>query len=311
MSTPFRNIMLTLSYQGTNYCGWQIQPNGLSVQACVEQAIERLTSVPTHVLCAGRTDSGVHAVGQVANFRTTSTIPIGRMRRALQSHLPEDIVVVEANEVHAKFHATYSAIRKRYRYLIFDGVICPPFLRPLMHRTYERLDADAMNQACAAILGTHDFRCFETHYPNKMTSVRTVMECTVTRTPVWTPWNQDHRWHDSTGHPLDQRSEDQVNRPLIVLDIMADGFLYNMVRAIAGTLIRIGRGLRPVEDMRRVIESMDRKEGGMTAPANGLYLIQVDYPDSLLTPGTTDDAESGGGDEPTPVLSPDALDESH
>ncbi|MBL8816022.1 MAG: tRNA pseudouridine(38-40) synthase TruA [Planctomyces sp.] len=274
--------MLTLSYQGTGYCGWQIQPNGLSVQACVEQAVEKLTGAHSHVLCAGRTDSGVHAIGQVANFRTSVNIPINRMRRALQSHLPEDIVIIAAKEVHSTFHATYSAVSKRYRYVIFDGVVCPPFLRPLVHRVFEPLDVSAMNEATRSLLGTHDFRCFETHYPNKSTSVRTILECSVRRTAGWAPWVSGHRWNDPADHPLDRRSAEQISGPFIVLDIKADGFLYNMVRAIAGTLIRIGRGQRPVEDMERVIQSLDRREGGMTAPAEGLYLIEVDYPAELL-----------------------------
>ncbi len=200
----------------------------------LNRPFERITAVRTHVLCAGRTDSGVHAVGRWQISARTQRFRRTHASSPAESPSGKILLLWKREKFIRSFTPRIPPFAKRYRYLIFDGVICPPFLRPLMHRTYERLDADAMNEACVRSRGTHDFRCFETHYPNKMTSVRTVMECTVSRTPLWTPWSQDHRWHDSTGHPLDQRSEDQVNRPLIVLDIMADGFLYNMVRAIAG-----------------------------------------------------------------------------
>lgn len=282
-----RNIMLTLAYQGTAYCGWQVQPNGLSVQECVERAVEKLTGTKSAVLCAGRTDAGVHALGQVANFRTNCPIPAGQLRRALQSYLPEDIVIVRCSDVATKFHATYSAVRKRYRYVMFDGPVCPPFLKTLIHRSRHPLDADAMNDASGYLLGTHDFRCFESQYPNKQTSVRTIMEASVTRLPTWLPWQAGHQWQSGGNHPSDVRSAECVASPFIVFDVMADGFLYNMVRAIVGTLVRIGLGQQLPEGMRQVIESQDRSQAGMNLPPGGLYLVHVDYPPPLLIPDGT------------------------
>lgn len=274
-----RNIKLTIAYDGTNYCGWQIQPNGLSVQECVELATEKLTGTRHKVLCAGRTDSGVHAVGQVASFRTESKISGSQFRRGLQRFLPHDIVIVSSQDVHFDFHATYSAIKKRYRYLLFDGPVVPPFLRSFVTKSRGPVDVTAMQKALPAVVGTHDFRCFETNYPNKATSVRTVMEATIERVPVWSMWHSGHRWQ-----PTDPLPHDAPDSPLICFEIMADGFLYNMVRTIMGTLQRIGSGSRPPEYMKEVIESMDRSHAGATAPAEGLYLVQVDYPDELLQP---------------------------
>jgi tRNA pseudouridine38-40 synthase len=277
-----RNIMLTLAYDGTEYCGWQTQSNGKAVQECVELAIEKLTGVRSPVLCAGRTDSGVHALGQVVNFRTTSRIPAHQLRRGLQSFLPFDIVIVAAQDVPLKFHATYSAIRKTYRYVLYDGVICPPFMRHLVHRVRQPLDVSAMQEAVAFLWGTHDFRCFETHYPNKQTSVRTIMHASIARLPAWLPWTTAHQWHTGSPHLSEIRNAEHLEQPFIVFEVTADGFLYNMVRAIVGTLMRIGNGQRPPDDMRLVIQSQDRNEAGMTASACGLYLVQVEYPPELL-----------------------------
>lgn len=272
-----RNIMLTISYDGTNYRGWQIQPNGLSVQECVETAVLKLTGERQRVYCAGRTDSGVHALGQVASFPTNSSIPIANIRRGLQSFLPEDIVIVAANEVSRSFHATYSAIRKRYRYVIYDGDVCPPFLKHYVHRSQNQLDVGRMSEAAEFLRGTHDFRCFEKHFPNKSTSVRTIMDVSVQRISCWLPWTSPHHWI-----PVPSLPQDCPEMPLIVFEVTADGFLYNMVRAIVGTLMEIGRGRQSPESLGEVIRSMDRAQAGMTAMPNGLYLVSVDYPEELL-----------------------------
>lgn len=269
-----RNIMLTIAYDGAHYQGWQVQPSGLSVQDCVESAVEKLTGDLQRVYCAGRTDSGVHALGQVANFPTNTSIPIANIRRGLQTFLPEDIVIVEAREVPTSFHATYSAVSKRYRYIIHDGDVCPPFLKHYVHRSQKQLDVDRMAEAAAFLLGTHDFRCFEKHFPNKSTSVRTIMDVSVKRHSCWLPWTSPHNWS-----PIHGARHDQPEQPLIVFEVMADGFLYNMVRAIVGTLMEIGRGKQSPESLGDVIRSMDRSQAGMTAMPNGLYLVSVDYPE--------------------------------
>lgn len=274
-----RNIMLTVSYQGTRYCGWQIQPDAPTVQDCVERALFKLTGTQTRVLCASRTDSGVHALGQVACFQTESTIAAAQFRRGLQRFLPPDIAIVMSQEVSPDFHATFSAIRKRYRYLIFDGAVLPPFLQHQVYRHRSELDVEAMQGALPHLLGTHDFRCFETNYPNKATSVRTIMEATMQRVPHWSIWGTDHNWL-----PSDARPHQAPHSPLICFEIMADGFLYNMVRAIVGTLVQVGRGQKPPHHIADVITSMDRSNAGTTAPPDGLFLVQVVYPPELLTP---------------------------
>lgn len=273
-----RNIMLTIAYDGTQYRGWQVQINGLSVQECVENGVQKLTGEKRRVLCAGRTDSGVHALGQVANFHTTSQVPIENIRRGLQSYLPDDICVISAREVAQSFHATWSAVRKRYRYVIHDGDLCPPFLKNYLLRSQYQLDVERMSEAALYLPGTHDFRCFESKFPNKMSSVRTIMEVSLNRIGIWQPWTAGHVWMPAHGRP--HRHSD---KPFIVFEVMADGFLYNMVRAIVGTLLEIGRGRNPPEFMAEVIRSMDRSRAGMTAPPSGLYLVQVDYPEELLT----------------------------
>ncbi|MCA9085858.1 MAG: tRNA pseudouridine(38-40) synthase TruA [Planctomycetaceae bacterium] len=272
-----RNIMLTLAYDGTNYCGWQVQPDSLSIQECVERATEQLTGTRSRVLSASRTDSGVHALGQVASFVTESTIPIEQFRRGLQRFLPEDIAVVQSQQVSLEFHATYSAVRKRYRYLMYDGPILPPFLKGRALHSHRALRLAPMQAALSSLLGTHDFRCFETQYPNKATSVRTIMEVSMTRLPNWFPWTADHIWQ-----PQNQRPHEAPDAAVICFEIMADGFLYNMVRAIVGTLIRIGLEQEPPEHLAQVIESLDRRQAGNTVPPEGLYLVKVDYPEELL-----------------------------
>lgn len=277
-----RNIMLTIAYDGTHYCGWQVQPNGMTVQERVEQAIEKVTGVRTRILCAGRTDSGVHAMGQVASFHTDSKIKGTQFRRALQRYLPNDISIVQTREVSAEFHATFSAIRKRYRYMIFDGPVLPPFLRNSVFHHRHQLNIEAMQQALPYLHGTHDFRCFESSWPNKATSVRTVMDATICRTGHWNIWNNEISWQ-----PTDPRAHENPGNPLICFEIMADGFLYNMVRAIVGTLFDIGSNRKPPQHMSEVIASMARSNAGTTAEPHGLYLVQVDYPEAHLNPQFT------------------------
>lgn len=276
-----RNIMLTVAYQGSAYRGWQIQPNGLTVQECIERATERLFGTRHKLYCAGRTDSGVHAIGQVANFHTESQIDANQVRRGLQAYLPDDISIVQSCEVDSEFHSTFSAIKKRYRYLIYDGDIMPPFYRQFVHRHKGMLQSDRIAEALPDLLGRHDFRCFETQYPNKATSVRTIMEANIRRIPVWDLWQGHHEWQGR-----DARHHEAVGCPLICFEVMADGFLYNMVRAIVGTFLQIGRGRKPVSHLKEVIQSLDRGEAGTNVPSEGLYLVKVDYPDELLQPSS-------------------------
>lgn len=272
-----RNISLTIAYDGTNYVGWQVQPNGLSIQSALTDAILQLTGESVSLLAAGRTDSGVHAMGQVASFRTSSQIPLEKLSPGLHSFLPDDIAIRDAREVSDDFHATYSAVAKRYRYVILNNRVRHPFLGRYTWRVSQQLDAAAMHLAAQNMLGTHDFRCFESHYPNKATSIRTVAEAVVSRQPECPMWD---------GAVIDA-AKPQVAETgdFLWFDVVADGFLYNMVRAMMGTLVKVGLGRWKPEDVSRIIANQDRSQAGETAPPHGLYLLHVDYGDARESTG--------------------------
>lgn len=244
-----RNLKLTLAYDGTDFFGWQTQPGRRTVQETLEAAIARLTGEErVRVNASGRTDSGVHAVAQVANFRTASTIPAEKWRAALNAHLPDDVVVKQAEEAAPDFDANRDAVRKTYRYVIHDGETADPFLRRYSCRSRRRLDAAAMTRAAVVLEGKHDFAAFETEWPNRASSVRTITRIAVNRFGDW-----------------------------LWLDVEADGFLYNMVRAIAGTLMNVGRGYWPEEEVGLILAGRDRTRAGPTAPPEGLFLLRVEY----------------------------------
>jgi tRNA pseudouridine38-40 synthase len=248
-----RTIKLILAYDGTAYAGWQRQRGRRTVQGTLEAAIEKVTGQQTSVLASGRTDAGVHALAQVVGFQTDSRLTVDVLCRAIQAGLPRDIAVLEATEVHAGFHPTHDAVRKRYRYVIHDGPVREVFRRHYCWQyTYGRLDAVAMQRAAEALVGTHDFSSFETSGAPRRTSVRTVFEIAIER----------------------GRGEEQ---DLVTLEIEADGFLYNMVRAIVGTLVDVGRGAKPECWPREVLRAADRRAAGRTAPPQGLFLVHVDY----------------------------------
>ncbi|MFT3878375.1 MAG: tRNA pseudouridine(38-40) synthase TruA [Gemmatales bacterium] len=245
-----RNIKLTISYDGTDFFGWQRQNEFRSVQQELEEVIQKLNG-GVEVACIGcsRTDSGVHALGQVASFRSNITLPPDRFLYALNGNLPEDVVVRSVEDVPDDFNANRLAKRKMYRYIIHDNKVPDVFQRKYSwHFPYARLDEVIMNQAAECLLGKHDFRCFETEWPNRKTSVRTITHLKITRVG-------EFLW----------------------LDIEADGFLYNMVRSITGTLVNIGRGYWPVEQMKQILEKGERAEAGPTSPAQGLFLMRITY----------------------------------
>jgi tRNA pseudouridine38-40 synthase len=269
-----RNIRLTLAYDGTGYVGWQNQPNGTSVQSVVEAGIRAFSGVNASLIAAGRTDAGVHALGQVANFRTESVIPCQGFRAGLQTYLPRDVLVVDADEVPLDFHATYAAKRKRYRYVIQNARATNPFLRSYAHEFHAALDEREMHEAGQVLVGTHDFRAFETQHPNTATSVRTVFELTVRRFSAWTAWSACGA---NRLQPAAASNSNHAGGDFISIDIVADGFLYNMVRTIAGTLIRVGERKWDAQRVCDILEHGDRPQAGPTAPACGLYLVRVDY----------------------------------
>ncbi|MBS0203428.1 MAG: tRNA pseudouridine(38-40) synthase TruA [Planctomycetes bacterium] len=284
-----RTLRMTLSYDGTNYCGWQVQPNGVALQAVVEQALLQFTGESIRVVASGRTDAAVHAIGQVISFVTHSTTPCRGFLHGLPIHLPGDVVVRAVEEVPRGFNARYDARRKWYRYVIHNNPIRIPFLRNYALWQRSRLNEQAMHAAVQCLVGTHDFRCFETQWPNRSSSIRTVFHASVTRTAGWNGWGANVSTPGSVKE-LNSASEspsvatlaarDAVSEPsadFLCFDIEADGFLYNMVRAIAGTLIHVGRGRWTSQDMRRILEAGDRTIAGETAPPQGLYLMQVGY----------------------------------
>ncbi|HEX4609775.1 MAG TPA: tRNA pseudouridine(38-40) synthase TruA [Urbifossiella sp.] len=252
-----RNLRLTLRYDGTDFSGWQTQPGRRTVQKTLEAAIATITRESRiRVNASGRTDAGVHALGQVANVYTTTKLPCDTLRKAVNAKLPADVAVREVAEAAQSFCANKDAVRKRYRYVIQDGRVPDPFLRKYAWLARTPLDADAMRRAGACLVGRHDFRCFETEWPNRLTSVRTITDLTVDR--------------------LDET---------IRIEVEADGFLYNMVRAITGTLVQVGRGHWPEGEVAEVLRAMDRRRAGPTAPPEGLFLLRVTYADGGGEPG--------------------------
>jgi tRNA pseudouridine38-40 synthase len=252
-----RNIKLTLAYDGTDFCGWQIQPDVRTVQGELERALLATTGEAIRTVASGRTDAGVHALGQVVSFQTDVNWPIESFRRALATRLPEDIAAIAAEDVVADFHAIRSAKRKRYRYLIYDGRTLDVHRRRFTWHSHEPLDERLMRQAAECLVGTHDFRSFQTTGAPRETTVRTIHEIIIQR----------GAGEDWLG-PVDQ---------LISLEVEADGFLYNMMRSIAGTLSLVGREKNPPSWVGEVLAARDRTQAGPTAPPQGLFLVSVTY----------------------------------
>jgi tRNA pseudouridine38-40 synthase len=254
-----RTIKLILAYDGTDFAGWQRQGQRRTVQATLEATIEKITGQQASVLASGRTDAGVHALGQVVGFETASRLSTAVIQRALNAELPCDVTVLDAAEVRPGFHPTHHALRKRYRYVIHDGPVRNVFQRNYCwHYTYGRLSVEAMQRAATALIGTHDFSSFETSGSPRKTSVRTVFDLSVRR--------------DGAGGQ--GRGEDA---DFVTIEVEANGFLYNMVRAIVGTLVEVGRGFQPESWVGDVLNATDRRLAGRTAPPQGLFLVNVDY----------------------------------
>ena len=270
---PRRNIKLTIAYDGTAYAGWQVQPGRATIQAAVQEAFFRLTGEQRLANCAGRTDAGVHALGQVANIRTLTTLPTERLLMGLNHFLPDDINIRSVVEVPIKFHATSSAKRKTYRYLIQTSRLRDPFHRRYAWRIQRSLDAAAMAVAAADLVGTHDFRGFESTGSPRQGTVRTLFAASVRREAAWNPWTAD----PATEPPPTVKPAQGNGTAFLVIEVTGDGFLYNMVRAIAGTLVEVGLGRRLPGVIAELLASGDRGAAGPTAPPQGLFLVGVDY----------------------------------
>jgi tRNA pseudouridine38-40 synthase len=264
-----RNFKLTVAYDGTNYFGWRVQANKATVQETLEAAVEQITGRKVRLHASGRTDAGVHALGQVASFQCDTNLESAVLQKALNAVLPEDVAVLDVCEVPADFHPRYSAQRKHYRYLLYDGEAPDIFLRRYAwHYKNGRLDADAMHRAAQSLVGKHNFTSFESSGAKRKTSIRTIFSLNVRRGRAGEGGAVLH-----PAPPLTSTS----SQDWITLDIIADGFLYNMVRSILGTLVEVGRGAQSKGWPAEVLLAADRRRAGPTAPPQGLFLMKVCY----------------------------------
>jgi tRNA pseudouridine38-40 synthase len=247
-----RTLKLTVAYDGTAYSGWQFQPDRPTVQGTIESAIAAVTQETIRVTGSGRTDAGVHALGQVVSFQSSSTLDVAVLKKALNANLPDDVTVLDVVEAAEDFHAIRNAVRKRYRYVLYDDRVMDVFRRRYAWHVRKKLNEEAMHQAGQALVGTHDFRSYETQGTPRESTIRTVYELSVMR---------------GCGD----------DRHVVTLEIEANGFLYNMVRTIVGTLVQVGRGLKSESWPREVLAGCDRRLAGMTAPPQGLFLLCVEY----------------------------------
>lgn len=243
-----KRVRLTVAYDGTNYCGWQVQPNGITVQEVLNRHLSELTGETIETIGASRTDAGVHALGNVAVFDTEVRMPGDKFSYALNQRLPEDIRIQKSEEVSLEFHPRYVESEKTYEYKILNRKFPVPTQRFYAHFTYIPLDLEKMKAAAAYLLGEHDFKSFCGTGAQVKTTVRTIKSIEI-----------------------------EKEGDLITLRIRGNGFLYNMVRIIAGTLMEVGKGAYPPEHMKDILEALDRNEAGPTAQARGLTLVKIEY----------------------------------
>ncbi|MCU6711699.1 tRNA pseudouridine(38-40) synthase TruA [Paenibacillus sp. J5C_2022] len=243
-----RNIAIKVSYDGTDFNGYQIQPRGRTVQGELEKAIRHLSGEEVTLIGSGRTDAGVHAMGQVCNFRTTSAIPVERWAIALNTRLPGDVIILEAWEVPYEFHSSKSAKRKTYRYTIDNGKFPDVFRKRYRFHHPARLDTEAMSRGLAHLIGTHDYTSFTSTHSTKPSHIRTIYEARLIQ-----------------------------EGSVIHIELTGNGFLYNMVRVIAGTMMFVGQGkLRP-DGIKTILDGCDRSLAGPTAMPHALMLVAVEY----------------------------------
>jgi tRNA pseudouridine38-40 synthase len=243
-----QTVKLTLQYDGTNYVGWQRQPNGVSIQELVERALEPIDGRRVAIVGAGRTDAGVHALGQVASVELESNLDTATLARALNAALPEDVRVAAVERVAAGFNARSLARGKVYEYRVWNGAVVPPFERLYAWHVPQPLEVEPIRQAARALVGTHDFSAFRAARSDAVTSERTLRALDV-----------------------------GADGPRLTLVASGDGFLRHMVRTVVGTLVEVGLGRRSVESVAAALASRDRAQAGPTAPAHGLFLVKVEY----------------------------------
>ncbi len=242
-----RTIKLTLEYDGSDFVGWQFQENGRSVQDIVERGLAQILQERTRIVGAGRTDAGVHAKGQVASFETESSVNCDQLVRGLNGVLPDDVVVLDAKEAAPHFHARYDALSRRYQYVIKR--VATALSRKYCWVVGYSLDIALLKQCENELPGNHDFESY-----CKSNSAVAHHSCTIL--------NASWSYPDSS---------------TLVFDVTADRFLHGMVRALVGTMVEVGRGYRPMEEFRQILDAKDRRKAGMAAPAQGLFLVEVNY----------------------------------
>jgi tRNA pseudouridine38-40 synthase len=249
-----RNLKLVLAYDGAEFSGWQVQPDAATIQGTLASAIGRVTGEKVLPQGSGRTDAGVHALAQVATFVTESPIPAQNLVKALNDTLPPPIRVLQANEEPLEFHARKSARAKTYRYRIYRGAICPPFLaRYVWHYPFP-LDQDAMQRAASLVIGEHDYTSFAAVDSERGREDETICNVRTISVSTW------------------ERTEEEL-----VYTVRGSGFLHHMVRNLIGTFVLVGKSTLKPEDIPRILAARNRSTAGATAPASGLYLVNVEY----------------------------------
>jgi len=243
-----RNIKLTIQYDGTRYAGWQFQKNARSIQEVIQNAIKNITGEKVNLIGSGRTDAGVHAEAQAANFRTRSSIPLKNLQMALNSALPDDVVISDIEEAGSRFNAQHDAKSKLYRYAIVNNDFVNPLLRKYAAKCFYKINIGRMKKASKILAGRHDFTSFRTVDGEEKGAIRTIEYIKFVK------------------------SED-----IVYIYMKADGFLYNMARSIVGTLIEVGRGKFTVDYVKEILKKKDRRWAGPTMPAKGLCLVEVFY----------------------------------
>jgi len=254
-----RNLKIVLAYDGTDFCGWQVQPDAQSIQGVLSHAIGRITNENVLAQGSGRTDAGVHALAQVATFITKSSIPVENLVKALNDVLPASIRILEVTEKPPDFHARKSAQAKTYRYRIYRSAICSPFLtRYVWHYPYP-LDCAKMADAATFVVGEHDFTSFAAVDPERSSPDQSKQD---------RPESNVRRIFDSSWTQEDDE---------LIYAVRGSGFLHHMVRNLVGTFLRVGKGTLQPEDISRILQARNRSAAGATAPASGLYLVSVEY----------------------------------
>jgi len=243
-----RNIKLTIEYEGTNYSGWQIQENAITIQEKLEEALEKITGEKVKLVGSGRTDAKVHALGQVANFLTKSSIPGEKYKYALKFLLPEDITIVDSQEVDLDFHARFDATKKTYKYMVYNGELPRAIYRNFSYHVPYPIDIDKMLYASRYFIGTHDFATFMAANSEVNSTIRTIYDITIVR-----------------------------KNELVEFTIEGNSFLRNMVRIIVGTLLYVGFGKIDKEQISKIILDKKREGAGPTVPPQGLFLEKVFY----------------------------------